>query len=357
MPMSDQSAVLGLPFIQPAQAQKHVTHNEALRILDIAVQLAVQSRVQSLAPEFPDPGQRWIVAAGGTGLWAGQDGRIALWDDWQWHFFAPLPGWRAHVLDEGVTVVFGASGWVVPPLGVQSLAQLGIATAADDTNRLAIASAATLLTHPGSGGHQLKINKAGAAQTASVLFQSGWAGRAEMGLTGNNDFTVKTSADGSNWVDGLVVARANGAVSAPQGLDAGALGLNGSPVYARSNLLGSVGQVGGVPTGAVIERGSNANGEFVRFADGTQICVSAVLSVDITTAFGAIFAAPANLEVSMPAAFFTVTGSAVSVCAVNAENAWGAGRMINGTTVRWRAFRPNAGSANTFRLATVGRWF
>lgn len=42
--------------------------------------------------------------------------------------------------------------------------------------------------------------------------------------------------------------------------------------YRRGNILGNVSQSGGVPTGAVIQRGSNANGEFVRFADGTQIC-------------------------------------------------------------------------------------
>jgi hypothetical protein len=37
-------------------------------------------------------------------------------------------------------------------------------------------------------------------------------------------------------------------------------------------VLGSVAQVGGVPTGAMIERGANANGQYVRFADGTQMC-------------------------------------------------------------------------------------
>ena len=46
----------------------------------------------------------------------------------------------------------------------------------------------------------------------------------------------------------------------------------GSQVFSRNNILGTVSQTSGVPTGAVIERGSNANGEFVRFADGTQIC-------------------------------------------------------------------------------------
>src|SRR5690606_2166228 len=44
-------------------------------------------------------------------------------------------------------------------------------------------------------------------------------------------------------------------------------------IFHTGNVLGTVSQSGGVPTGAIIERGSNANGEYVRFADGTQICV------------------------------------------------------------------------------------
>jgi len=46
----------------------------------------------------------------------------------------------------------------------------------------------------------------------------------------------------------------------------------GSQVYSRDNILGTVSESGGVPTGAIIERGSNANGEFVKYADGTMIC-------------------------------------------------------------------------------------
>lgn len=43
-------------------------------------------------------------------------------------------------------------------------------------------------------------------------------------------------------------------------------------IFHQGSVLGPVSQAAGMPTGAVIERGSNANGEFVRFADGTQIC-------------------------------------------------------------------------------------
>jgi hypothetical protein len=53
----------------------------------------------------------------------------------------------------------------------------------------------------------------------------------------------------------------------------GNIQLSGSQVYARSNILDTVSQSGGVPTGGIIERGSNANGEFVKFADGTAFVV------------------------------------------------------------------------------------
>ena len=42
-------------------------------------------------------------------------------------------------------------------------------------------------------------------------------------------------------------------------------------VYSPYNILGTVSEDNGVPTGAVIERGSNANGQYTKFADGTMI--------------------------------------------------------------------------------------
>lgn len=50
---------------------------------------------------------------------------------------------------------------------------------------------------------------------------------------------------------------------------------NGKPIafaYDRSNILGALAQAGGVPTGGIIERSSNSNGSYVKFADGTLIC-------------------------------------------------------------------------------------
>ena len=105
------SANLGLPFIEAAQAQKHVTHNEALKALDTVVQLAVLDRDFTAAPGSPANGDRYIVAAGATGSWSGKDGEIAAFQDGAWVFYAPREGWLAWVADEDKLVAWGGSTW------------------------------------------------------------------------------------------------------------------------------------------------------------------------------------------------------------------------------------------------------
>ncbi len=209
--MPDLSPILSLPLILPAQAQKHVTHNEALRLLDVMVQLAVLNRNLSAAPALPAIGDRHIVAAGAVGAWAGQVGKVALYTSTGWQFFAPLSGWQAHVLAEGVTVAYSGSVWVAPT--AQSTAPIfGVNATADTTNRLTVQSAATLLNHNGAG-HQVKVNKAAVGDTASLLFQTGFSGRAEMGLAGNDAFSIKVSADGTVFNDALSADPATGSVT------------------------------------------------------------------------------------------------------------------------------------------------
>ncbi|MBN9889817.1 DUF2793 domain-containing protein [Salipiger abyssi] len=212
--MSDLSATLSLPYLAPSQAQKHVIHNEALQILDAVVQLAAESRSETDPPVDPPVGARYLLpAAGAGGAWAGQEGAVALWDGTAWLFFAPGPGWRAFVLDEGAETVWRDGSWQDMPLPAEgTLTMLGVNTAADAGNRLAVAAPATLLSHEGAG-HQLKINKASAGDTASLLFQTGWSGRAEMGMAGSDDFAVKVSVDGSAWVTAMGFDAASGLAS------------------------------------------------------------------------------------------------------------------------------------------------
>lgn len=69
----------------------------------------------------------------------------------------------------------------------------------------------------------------------------------------------------------------NGPVMRRQSYDSGATWPDGwDGIYSRRTILGPVSQSGGVPAGAIIERGNNANGEYIKFADGTMITFTRV---------------------------------------------------------------------------------
>jgi hypothetical protein len=215
---------LSLPYIMPSQAQKHVTHNEALRILDAIVQLAIIDRGLADPPPSPTEGDRYIVAAGATGAWEGKDNRIAAWQDDGWNFLDPKPGWLAFVLDEAALFSWTGSAWqaVTGPVSeLQNLALLGLGTTADGANPFAAklnnALWAALSTGEGGNGDLRYImNKQGTANVLSLLMQSNWSGRAEIGLVGNDDLSFKVSTNGSDWTEALKIDRQSGKVSFPR---------------------------------------------------------------------------------------------------------------------------------------------
>lgn len=217
--MSDDTPILSLPLIQPAQAQKHVTHNEALRLLDITVQLAVLDDDRNTPPALPEEGDRHIIGPAPGGEWQGRAGQIAAWWGGAWAYVQPGQGWQARLLSQSITLTYASGQWSPAFPLPETLPRLGIATTADATNRLSVMAPATLLTHDGAG-HQLKINKAAPADTASLLFQTAWSGRAEMGLTGSDAFAIRTSANGTAFATALSVDPGTATLSAPNGLAA-----------------------------------------------------------------------------------------------------------------------------------------
>jgi hypothetical protein len=214
----DKTDNLNLPYILPSQAQKHVTHNEAIRALDAMLHLAVLSRAIANPPENPVSGDRYIVPSDPTGNWTGKETSVAAWQDGAWAFYVPREGWLAHVLDENRILVFKAGSWSPAAFAVAIPDQVGINTSADTTNRLAVASPASLFTNDGAG-HQIKINKAATAYTASLLYQTAWSGRAEMGLAGNDAFSIKVSPDGATFRQAIVINPTTGKPEFPCGAD------------------------------------------------------------------------------------------------------------------------------------------
>lgn len=207
---------LGLAYLAAAQAQKHVTLNEALRRLDAIVQVAVASMSVAAEPAAPAEGDAYILPPGAAGTaWSAMaSGSLATFQDGAFVEIRPWPGFLAYVADEGRLYLHDGAAWAPAAPAPDSAAYFGINTAADATNRLAVKSDAVLLSHddvtPGSGDIRAVLNKSAAGRTASALFQSGFSGRAEIGLAGDDDFRLKVSADGASWTDALAVHAATG---------------------------------------------------------------------------------------------------------------------------------------------------
>src|SRR6185437_3797225 len=102
---------LALPAIEAAQAQKHVTHNEALALLDALTQLAAESRVLTNPPASAAEGSCYIVAASPTGAWTGWEGQIALFSAGDWVRLTPVSGLKAWIKSERLTVTYEDGFW------------------------------------------------------------------------------------------------------------------------------------------------------------------------------------------------------------------------------------------------------
>ncbi len=208
--MSDDATPrLGLPYLAAAQAQKHVTVNEGLAALDALVACTLESRAAAAQPAAPSDGQAWLLPAGATGSeWALHPaGTLLRFEAGAWTVLAVVPGQVAYVRDEDAVIVNGASGWrrfadLVSAL--QNATAVGIGGTADANNPLLVKGPGALFTAD-TGGFQVKLNKAAAGQTASLLFQDGFGGRAEIGLCGDDLLHVKVSPDGSTWTEAFVV--------------------------------------------------------------------------------------------------------------------------------------------------------
>ncbi|MCW2382535.1 MULTISPECIES: DUF2793 domain-containing protein [unclassified Sphingobium] len=106
-----QTDRFGLPLLSAGQAQKELTHNEALSLIDIAIGRVVESASLSAPPAAPDLGACWLVGSGATGEWAGCERMIAAWTAAGWRFLAPFEGLHCWKRDTQSGVRFQAGDW------------------------------------------------------------------------------------------------------------------------------------------------------------------------------------------------------------------------------------------------------
>jgi Protein of unknown function (DUF2793) len=216
----DTTGRLELPLIMPSQAQKHVTHNEALTLLDGIVHLVITASGLLSPPPGAPADAVYFTGTPANGDWFDEGGKLALNTAAGWRFAAPVRGMLALFAADNSVRVFDAGNWtpIGSYLGALSPNQLGVNTSADAANKLAVRSNAALFTalnagDGGSGDMQIKLNKEAAGDTASLLYQDGFSGRAEIGLAGDDNLSIKVSPDGSAWQTAIAIDRTTAQVT------------------------------------------------------------------------------------------------------------------------------------------------
>jgi hypothetical protein len=213
---------LALPLLAAAQAQKHVTHNEALASLDALVQLSVKDRNRTAPPPSPAEGDRHIVGPGAAGPWSGREGQVAAFDAGAWRFHVPRAGWRAFVESEGRLLLYAGGTWsealALTPFGgsltlraveeelalTGSFAESALATI---PNRAIVFGVATRTTEAVAGASSYDCGIAGEpAKFGGSLGAA--AGSTNIGVIGPQAFYANTpirlTANGGNFTGGRV---------------------------------------------------------------------------------------------------------------------------------------------------------
>jgi Protein of unknown function (DUF2793) len=242
---TEVSPRLSLDYVMPTQAQKHVTVNETFRRLDALVQAAAVSRTVDAEPASPAEGDMYILTAARSGTdWALMaEHSLAIFRDAEWCEIPPKTGWRVWVSDANCMLVFDGQDWIEADSLIselQNLARVGVGTMADAANPFSAKLNAALWTalataEGGTGDLRYVLNKEASSNTLSLLFQSDYSGRAEVGLVGDNDFQIKLSDDGAVWHSILKAATDHVEIPASTGISVAAI--NGDAPGARRNLL------------------------------------------------------------------------------------------------------------------------
>ena len=306
--MSDISPHLLLPYILAAQAQKHVTHNEALRLLDAVVQLSVMDRDLTAPPTAPSDGDRYIVASGATGLWAGWDLNVTTWVDDAWMRLVPRPGWLAWIADEGVCTVWTGTLWklVGVPQDVSD-AIFSLVNDADPTKRAlfslsGISSATTRTFTLPNTSSELAI--LAGTQT----------------FTGNKTFSGTLTASGTVTTSGAIATIGTSAATSTYGMGTGAtttgltktlnLGTGGA---SGSNTVVNIGPAAAGAVGTTV-----VNTPTVTFANAvTAVAMpQANLTAQLLGLGGATADATNRLSANTPSVLLNNAGASIDV-AVN----------------------------------------
>ncbi|WP_323945727.1 tail fiber protein [Aeromonas caviae] len=133
-------------------------------------------------------------------------------------------------------------------------------------------------------------------------------------------------------------------------------------VVATSNVVGTVSQSSGVPTGAIIERGTFAGGEYVKYADGTMMQWGrlSISNKAVTSAAGVLFQSAAiDIVTYGPAFVGNPSPSALFLYSSGGARPW---PVLTSSTATYASFVLQCGMsvsamAGDYVWQVMGRWF
>ena len=143
--MSDTTARLRLPMIRPGQAQKEMSHNEALTTIDLCLQASAIALGDDVPPAAPGAGQSWIVGAAPSGAWAGRKGQLAGWTDGGWRFVAPTEGMAVWIIEAAEIARYSEGVWRLGELRGRTVVIAGTAVLGPQRAAIATASGGTTI--------------------------------------------------------------------------------------------------------------------------------------------------------------------------------------------------------------------
>jgi hypothetical protein len=112
-----------LPLLSVGQAQKEITHNEALLALGLLLHPTCVAEPDDTPPVAPVVGDVFLCGANPTGAWAGQPHAMALWTESGWRFARPVEGQKVTLLPSGAEWRYLGGSW---SLGIVDAAELRV---------------------------------------------------------------------------------------------------------------------------------------------------------------------------------------------------------------------------------------
>ncbi|MDD1979626.1 phage tail protein, partial [Pseudomonas tussilaginis] len=170
-----------------------------------------------------------------------------------------------------------------------------------------------------------------------------------------NDWGSTLAGLGSVSTENVVPVTKGGTGGTTPALARSGLGLKAAAV---ADIVGSVSQSGGVPTGAIIEQINNANGSAIKYADGTMICFgrgSGTTGTELVNQYGAGGVTYAAVSVSFPAVFANNNYSFIAKTTSRGMVELSSSRTTSACTVQVR--HASANQVVDFDYIVIGRWF